>query len=252
MLSSSKKSGLIAALAIGLVAVGTWQTGQGIWIYAKARLAQCLLQRAWERTENGETQVKPWPWADTWPLVKLQVPQYDIDLIVLAGANGRTLAFGPAHVSSSATPGSPGMAIVTGHRDTHFQFLRLLKLGDVILVKRPGAGQYRYRVIARERVDGRTANIVATWDETALVLITCYPFDAIIPGGPLRYVVTAELITEHRTAEHYFHHDSMSSGHQDAAFAPVLKNDGIDDRTAIYAFPNVSDEKIIRDTFSHH
>ncbi len=26
----------------------------------------------------------------------------------------------------------------------------------------------------------------------ALKLITCYPFDALVAGGPLRYVVTAE------------------------------------------------------------
>jgi len=26
---------------------------------------------------------------------------------------------------------------------------------------------------------------------TALVLMTCYPFDALVAGGPLRYVVTA-------------------------------------------------------------
>ena len=26
----------------------------------------------------------------------------------------------------------------------------------------------------------------------ALVLLTCYPFDAVTAGGPLRYVVTAE------------------------------------------------------------
>jgi sortase A len=24
-----------------------------------------------------------------------------------------------------------------------------------------------------------------------LTLVTCYPFDAIVPGGPLRYAVTA-------------------------------------------------------------
>jgi sortase A len=25
-----------------------------------------------------------------------------------------------------------------------------------------------------------------------LTLVTCYPFDALVPGGPLRYIVTAE------------------------------------------------------------
>lgn len=29
-------------------------------------------------------------------------------------------------------------------------------------------------------------------DATSSALVTCYPFDSIIPGGPLRYIVTAE------------------------------------------------------------
>jgi hypothetical protein len=27
-----------------------------------------------------------------------------------------------------------------------------------------------------------------------LSLVTCYPFEAIDPGGPMRYVVTAKLL----------------------------------------------------------
>jgi len=27
-------------------------------------------------------------------------------------------------------------------------------------------------------------------------LVTCFPFDALLPRGPLRYVVSAEAVTE--------------------------------------------------------
>jgi len=30
-------------------------------------------------------------------------------------------------------------------------------------------------------------------DLPTLTLVTCYPFGALMPGGPLRYVVTAEI-----------------------------------------------------------
>jgi sortase A len=116
----------LATLVACLFAVGLWQVGEGSWIYAKARLAQLLLERAWTRTLAGETQVRPWPWADTWPVARLTVPAKSIDLVVLNGAYGRTLAFGPGYAESSAWPGSAGTTIVTGHRDTHFRFLRLL------------------------------------------------------------------------------------------------------------------------------
>jgi sortase A len=33
--------------------------------------------------------------------------------------------------------------------------------------------------------------MVEASDAPMLTLVTCYPFDAIVPGGPLRYVVTA-------------------------------------------------------------
>jgi sortase A len=31
-------------------------------------------------------------------------------------------------------------------------------------------------------------------DVPMLSLVTCYPFDAVNPGGPMRYVVSAEMI----------------------------------------------------------
>jgi sortase A len=35
-----------------------------------------------------------------------------------------------------------------------------------------------------------------------MTLVTCYPFDAIDPGGPLRYAVTAEMLaTDPETTE---------------------------------------------------
>ena len=81
------------ALLIGL---GLWQAGESAYIEAKAWLAQDLLEDAWAKTLGGAQQVKPWSWADTWPVARLQAPDLNIDRIVLAGASGRTLAFGPA------------------------------------------------------------------------------------------------------------------------------------------------------------
>jgi hypothetical protein len=117
-------SRLLTILIAGLLAIGGWQVWEGSWIYAKARLAQVLLQRAWSRALAGEAMPKPWPWADTWPVARLRMQHPSVDLIVLAGAYGRTLAFGPGHVTSSALPGQEGTVMLTGHRDTHFRFLK--------------------------------------------------------------------------------------------------------------------------------
>ena len=178
------------ALVVALLGVAAWHIGQGVWIYAKARLAQHLLQRAWARTRAGDRVVKPWPWADTWPVARLRVPAHDVDLIVLDGVSGRTLAFGPGHLPGSAMPG--GVAVVSGHRDTHFRFLRDVRAGDEIALETPGRAAARFRVRETAVVDARTAVLAAAADARGMVLVTCYPFDAVRPGGPLRYLVLAD------------------------------------------------------------
>ena len=175
-----------------LMVMGVTQMGQGIWIFLKAELAQQLFQRAWAKTLRGESRVPPWPWADTWPVARLLLPKYEVDLIVLAGANGRTLAFGPGHLLASAEPGHPGTTVLTGHRDTHFRFLEKVQIGDELFMKDIGLGPIRYVIREIRIVDARTAEFRMDGLASSLALVTCYPFDAISPGGPLRYVVVAD------------------------------------------------------------
>ncbi|MBA5875016.1 MAG: class GN sortase [Nitrospira sp. CR1.2] len=185
---------LLTGLMVSLLAISLWQIGEGSWMVAKARLAQYLLQRAWTRALAGERTPKPWPWADTWPVARLQVKRLSVDVIVLAGAYGRTLAFGPGHVGSSAQPGNPGTVILAGHRDTHFQFLQQVRLDDRVDLTGTDGHTVHYRVTDQRVLDARRDGIPMVGDGQEVVLVTCYPFDAVTPGGPLRYVVRAERI----------------------------------------------------------
>lgn len=174
-----------------LLAVGGWQLGQGLWIPVKAEIAQLLLARAWARTQAGETDVKPWPWADTWPIAKLTGARWARDLYVLADGTGRSLAFGPGHVVGTALPGEPGLSIIGGHRDTHFTALRDAKRGETIALETIDGRTHRYRIEDFAIVDTNKAWMVLEGETPRLALVTCYPFDAIVPGGQLRYVVSA-------------------------------------------------------------
>lgn len=178
-----------AALAalVGLVLIAN-----GLWIPAKAELAQWLIAKAWVRVQGGDAEARPWPWADTWPVARLRVPSLGKDLYVLAGASGQSLAFGPAHVSASATPGQPDNVAIAGHRDTHFSFLRNLEEGDRLTLDTP-SGSNHYRVEAAEVVFDSRTDLLLPSGRPELTLITCYPFERIVPGGPLRYVVFASL-----------------------------------------------------------
>jgi len=177
-----------------LLCLGFWQLGQGAYIPAKAWLAQELMLRAWARMQSGASRVTPWPWADTWPIARLTASSGEVDLIVLAGGSGRTLAFGPGHLGASAMPGEVGNTVIAGHRDTHFQFLKDVQAGDVLKLESGRGLEHSYEVTSVDIVDSRKAGLSLDTDAAMLSLVTCYPFDAIDAGGPLRYVVTARML----------------------------------------------------------
>ena len=181
----------LGVIVAALLVAGLWQVGRAAYIHVKAEVAQVLLRHAWARTLAGEHEAKPWPWADTWPVARLSVPDRRIDLFVLAGANGRTIAFGPGHVFGTPLPGDAGNSAIGGHRDTHLAFLRDLVPGDEILVERRDGAKRLYRVDWMQVLDKRETWILKDDGPTRLTLITCYPFDAIRSGGNKRYVVAA-------------------------------------------------------------
>jgi sortase A len=177
-------------LAVFIVA-GLWQVGQGVYIHAKARLAQYLIADAWNKTLAGQRAVKPWPWADTWPVARIDAPAAGEQLYVLAGADGRAIAFGPGHMHGTPLPGAAGNSVIGGHRDTHFAFLRDLKRGDDLTVQSADGAWRRYRVSEMQVVDKGAVHVARDDGVTRLTLVTCWPFDALRAGGPERYVVTA-------------------------------------------------------------
>jgi len=176
---------------LGLVSVSIWQAGEAVYIHAKAWVAQRLIAAAWDRSLATGAAVKPWPWADTFPVARLEAPRQGAALMVLSGASGRTLAFGPGHVDGTPLPGDPGNAVVSGHRDTHFAFLRKLRSGDALLVHSASGRLVRYVVSGIEVVRNKDVRVLLDMGDDRLTLVTCYPFDSPVPGGSLRYVVVA-------------------------------------------------------------
>jgi sortase A len=164
------------------------------WIPAKAALAQRLLERAWTQALAGREQPRPWPWADTFPVARLSAPRQGIDLIVLSGASGRTLAFGPGYLQGSAAPGAQGLTVIAAHRDTHFAFLRHLLPGDALRLQTPDGRSREFVVEDIRVVNSRRTGIDLDAPGAALMLVTCYPFDAVAAGGPLRFQVVARQV----------------------------------------------------------
>jgi sortase A len=178
-----------------ILSVGLCFLVSGSWIQIKAVIAQELLERSWQQTLSDGSPVQPWPWADHWPVAQLKIPKAKSEFIVLSGDSGSSLAFAPGWNTKSAKPGGQGVTVISGHRDTHFKILKDTEIGDLIDVDTPLGETVNYQVKTLEVVDSRVATIKTEQSEQTLVLVTCYPFDAVVAGGPLRYVVTAEGVT---------------------------------------------------------
>jgi sortase A len=167
--------------------------GHGAYIHAKAFVAQILLDRAFAESIATGHPVKPWSWADTWPVARIEVKRLRASAVVLAGTSGQALAFGPGHTELTPDAGEHGVAIYSAHRDTHFRFLRDVRIGDEIDVTRGDGKTFRYRADRAAVVRFDASGIDPVTDGYELVLSTCWPFDALTPG-PERYILHASMI----------------------------------------------------------
>src|SRR5262245_20564800 len=84
-------------LPLLLAIIGLILFGQGAYIHTKALAAQVLLERAFEKTIATGHETKPWSWADTWPVARIEVKRLHARAIVLAGSSGQALDCGRGH-----------------------------------------------------------------------------------------------------------------------------------------------------------
>jgi sortase A len=179
-------------------------TARAAYLHAKAELAGILIRRAWQQSvHSGHTQA-PWPWADTHPIGRLQIPRLHYDEIILEGATPRTLAFGPARLLTGPGMGEPGNLVLAGHRTSWFRRLEAVRQGDTIELewydaRRHQLRQRNYTVENIRVVDPHELALLSPTADDALTLLTCYPFGSS-PRSPLRYVVRAVPTSPSQTA----------------------------------------------------
>jgi sortase A len=187
-----RKKKLIVCLIMASVISGSLMVARSGYFYAKGFLAQHLLNSAWELSKRSGRFVKPWSWADTWPVARLTIHSVGLSEVVLNNASRKSLSLGPAHVPVSAPPGSNGNIAIAGHRDSFFRTLEQVKKGDVIELESLSSVQY-FRVNDMEIADPEDTHWVEKRNDDAITLVTCYPFDYIGPA-PERYVVRGTLL----------------------------------------------------------
>jgi len=178
------------------LAIAVLSGSSAFWMKAKSALGQHLLNQAWDNASRTGEVHKAWPWADTWPVARLTVAKTNQSLVVLEGTSGEAMAFGPGRVAESSQTAFDGSFAIAGHRDSHMSFLQDVQIGDVFILESLDKAKTEYTVVEQHILNAETQPLSIPQNLHALVLITCYPFNALQTGGPLRYVVIAQPLTE--------------------------------------------------------
>ena len=176
-------------LLVFLLAGGGYFSFQAIKIEVKATVAQVLLDHAWNKSLKENKPYKPWSSFDGSPILKLEIPRYNISQIVLEGTSGQALAFGPAFHQESFLPSSNKITAISSHRDSHGEYIKNLEIGDILKLQDLDNNWHTYKI--EEFLIVNVKEAVTINKRNRLLLITCYPFEALLSGTPLRYIVSA-------------------------------------------------------------
>ena len=175
---------------------------QASWLPVKAWLSQELISYSWQQSVNSRSSlsnnlnvsIKPWPWADTFPIAELSFKRLQKNIVILNGGDPTTLAFSAGAIAPFNQTNSAKPFVVAGHRDSHFAFLEDILMKDVISMTDQYGQSQLYQVEAIDIVDAATGQFPVLANDSSLILITCYPFNGIDQDANERYVITAKRL----------------------------------------------------------
>jgi sortase A len=173
------RAGFLLLLAIGLVCLALF-----LWHEFEARYFQASLSQAFDEQRQRPAELPP----QEGLVGRLEIPEIGLEVMVLNGADARTLRRGAGWLPYTARPGS-GNAAIAAHRDTYFRPLRRIKQGDIIHLTTLD-GRYDFRVDWTAVVDPADTAVLGSTAKPTLTLITCYPF-YYAGEAPQRFIVRA-------------------------------------------------------------
>ena len=164
------------------------------WTYVDSHLYQqraaAVLEEAQLLPPGGDAAV---PVAHGAPVGRLEIPRLEMSVIVAEGTDETVLRRAVGRIPSSAIPGDGGNLALAGHRDSFFRPLEDIEVGDEIVFEAPGGLRTTYEVQWTRVVEPNETWVTAPTLESALTLVTCYPF-RFVGTAPQRFVVRAERV----------------------------------------------------------
>ena len=129
------------------------------------------------------------------PLTRLEIPNLDVDTMVVEGTTPAALRAGAGHYPKTPLPGEMGNVAIAGHRTTFgrpFNRMDELKPGDKVILTTP-IGKHTYEVMSPPSVvDPTDWSPINDYREGGyfLTLTSCHPEGS----ADYRIIVRAELV----------------------------------------------------------
>ncbi|MDY6012176.1 class D sortase [Clostridium sp.] len=123
---------------------------------------------------------------------KIIEPNTNKQIPIIMGATEENLLGGAALYDNGVFPGDKGTAIILGHRETTFGFLKNIKKSDIIEVQTLD-NLYKFKVKKTYITTPEDESILAQEEGPSMTLVTCYPF-RYVGSAPERFIVKLDLI----------------------------------------------------------
>jgi len=199
---ASRKKRILFAAQITALILGAVLLGWPAFVFVRSTLVQWSgvrqIDRAYESTKSVDRKSAPaaivskragQPPAKGSVLAKFEVPRLQMSLVVLEGADLRTLDKSIAHVETTAMPGEYGNIGIAGHRNTHFKKMEWIRRGDEMILT-SAEDRYRYLVESIRLVTPDDVEVLHDSLGPAITIVTCFPFE-YVGHAPQRFIVRA-------------------------------------------------------------
>lgn len=161
------------------------------WITADAKVLNASFdERAAPALERASSRRIVIP--DGTPLGRLRIPRLGLNVVVAQGETSGVLRRSAGHIPASPWLGEPGNLVIAGHRDTVFDGLGAVRVGDMIHLAGGDHSRW-YEVTETMVVDPADVSVLRPATNDVLTLITCYPFGYVGPA-PSRFIVRAAAV----------------------------------------------------------
>ncbi len=122
----------------------------------------------------------------------LTIAALQATLPIYEGTDDNSLKKGVGHFIGSVMPGVQDNSVLSGHRDSVFEHIGSLKLGELLVVNTAN-GSFTYKIVKFRIVGANDKTVIVPTPTAVLTLTTCYPF-IFFGNAPKRFIVSADLV----------------------------------------------------------